>query len=150
MNTTLSFIKNILPAGKIPGMEINYSDVSDLTVTIPFAVMGWDEGLDYNDDGTAYQDSPPCEYVDGAFETREEAEAHIAFRKGHDQKGRYWVVENEPCALWGFNSLHLNGLDREGYLALCLTREDVAQLESRLVREEVETPYSRYTKVTLS
>jgi hypothetical protein len=150
MITTITFIKNILPAGKIPGRLIDYSDVSDLTVTIPFAVMGWDEGLDYNDDGTAYQDSPPCEDTDGAFETREEAEAHLAFRKKHDPNGRYWIEENHVVNLWEFNHIHWAGLDRPAYEALLLTKEELAQLESRLVREEVKTEYSEYTRVRLA
>jgi hypothetical protein len=153
MNTTLAFIKNILPAGKIPGREISYSEVSDLSITIPFAVMGWDEGMDYDAEGNSYQDSPPCEYVDGAFETRAEAEAHIAFRNELPGPGQYHIVENYPENLWAFSNLrwgNMDGVDREAYLALCLTSEDVQQLESRLVREEVVTQYSRYTKVMLS
>jgi hypothetical protein len=149
MITTLSFVKNVLPAGKIPA-HINYSDLSGVGISIPFAVMGWDEGLDYNEDGTAYQDSPPCECVDGAFETREEAEANLLKAQQHDPKGRYWIVENHIEPLYAFSHVHWDGLDREGYIALLMSPEDVATLESRLVKEMVKTEYSEYEAVRLA
>ena len=137
MYTTPSFVKNVLPAGKIPGMEAHYSDLSDLSITIPFALMGWDDGLD-----GGYQDSPPTDYVVGAFENRDEAEDQLASCVQNNPAGIYWIVESYQEPLYSFNSVSWEGINREAYLSMSLTREDVIRLESRLVREKTQSDHT--------
>ena len=77
MIATTTFIKNILPGGVVP-TDAPYASNAHDAIRVPFAVMRWDDGLDYNEDGTSYQDSPPEWYLAGAFDTRADAEQFIA------------------------------------------------------------------------
>ena len=47
MISTTSFIKNILPGGTVPDRLNLDLDQSHTPVNIPFAIMAWDEELDY-------------------------------------------------------------------------------------------------------
>ena len=104
MISTTSFIKNILPGGTVPDRLNLDLDQSHTPVNIPFAIMAWDEGLDYctDDEGNevAYEDSPPGWFVHGAFETREEAEAQLAILEGNG--GCYMIVEDQVEPLYEF------------------------------------------------
>jgi hypothetical protein len=64
---------------------------------VPFAVMAWDDGMDYDGDGNAYFDSPPCDFVWSAHHTVEAAEASLAKAKALCPKGSFWVVEDHIC-----------------------------------------------------
>jgi len=103
MFTTPSFVAQALPGGKIPhGM-----DMDDVSVNIPVAVWAHDSGLDYgvDEDGNeyAYQDSPPCDYVVGAFLNWEDAIAYMSL--GH--RNNMWPEENVTVPLWEFSHTHV-------------------------------------------
>lgn len=121
MYTTPAFITTVLPAGKIP----HFRYVDDRPVTIPFAAMAWDDGLDYDIDGNAYQDNPPGEFVDGAFLTREEAEAYVAGRNATRTGVKGWVEENYVAPLYEFTSLYWAG--KMGNYDMAMTEEEAEQ-----------------------
>ena len=64
---------------------------------VPFALMAWDDGLDYDVDGNAWQDSPPCEYVFTAHQTRDSAEKELQRMQGLCPKSHFWLQENHIC-----------------------------------------------------
>ena len=66
-------------------------------VLVPFAVMAWDNGLDYDGDGNAWQDSPPCEYVFSAHHNRDSAENELRRMQGLCPNSRFWLQENHIC-----------------------------------------------------
>lgn len=69
-----SFVRDFLPGGVVPNDDTLGHDAAEALVDVPFAVLRWDDGLDYNLDGSSYQDSPPDWEVAGAFDKREDAE----------------------------------------------------------------------------
>lgn len=108
LSTTPSFIKNFLPGGVIPnrlGLDL---DTGDTPINVPFAILSWDDGLDYctDDEGNevAYEDSPPGWFICGAFESREEAEEKMA--KLSENGGCYMIAENQTEPLYEFCYIH--------------------------------------------
>lgn len=101
--TTASFIKNFLPGGVIPNrMSLDF-DKADAPITVPFAVLSWDDGLDSwtEDDGTqvSVQDSPPGWFICAAFESREEADSFVASKS---KPSDYMVSEGQTEPLYEF------------------------------------------------
>ena len=121
MFTTPAFITTVLPAGKIP----HFRYVDDRPVTIPFAAMAWDDGLDYDIDGNAYQDNPPGEFVQGAFLTLEEAEAFVAARNVGRTGVKGWVETNYVAPLYEFTSSHWEG--KTGPFDMVMSEEEAEQ-----------------------
>jgi len=72
------------------------NNIFDGCTLIPFAVLTWDDGLDYDEEGNAWQDSPPCEYVWSAHRSLAAAEASLA-KMEKISKNSYWLVENYMC-----------------------------------------------------
>ena len=68
---TMEFVTKCLPGGKSP-TDANMADPWQC-ITIPFAVLTYDDGLDYDLDGNSYQDSPPDWCLGGAFHDEESA-----------------------------------------------------------------------------
>jgi hypothetical protein len=77
MITSQTFVKNVLPGGVVP-TDATLGDDAYKIVQVPFAVLRWDDGKDYDLDGNAYQDSPPEWYLAGAFDARDDAERFVA------------------------------------------------------------------------
>lgn len=74
-------------------------------VLVPFAVMAWDDGLDIDCDGNAWQDSPPCEFIHTAHKTLESAEAELARVQGLCPNTRFWLNENHIAHDWEVDEL---------------------------------------------
>ncbi len=73
---------------------------------VDFAVFKWDDGLDYNEDGTAYQDDAPGEHPHSYHHERADADAMVTrlllagvnpsrLRVAED----VWVPEWEACRI---------------------------------------------------
>ena len=75
-------------------------DAERLPVVIPFAVLVWDEGLDYDDEGNAYFDDYPSWFVGSAHHTRKGAEVEAAYHEHHFPKQRVMVVEDHWVEQW--------------------------------------------------
>ena len=72
--------------------------VPEGVVVVPFAVMGWDDGLDMDGDGNFWQDSPPSSFIISAHETLEAAESSLAERNAICPDGQHWIEENHWAA----------------------------------------------------
>ena len=64
---------------------------------VPFAILAWDDGLDYDGDGNAWYDYPPCEFVWSAHTTRKAAEASLEKAEALCPKGGFRLVEDYVC-----------------------------------------------------
>ena len=139
MFTTLNFVRNALPGGKAPNGRVD-SAFNDLFITIPYAVMAHSDGLDYSEDENgnevAYFDDYPYDYVDGAFLTKEEAEAHVA-ANSDGRKYPLWIEENHNEPLWAFHHLYWEG--KKHYTDELLTEEEAKAIEARIVRTNVKS-----------
>jgi hypothetical protein len=79
----------------------------EATVLVPFIVFMWNDGLDYNEDGTSYQDDAPGDYPHSHHKTRKDAEIAVAYlenagvnpnnlRISEDVLVPAWSVEHDP------------------------------------------------------
>lgn len=100
MIASQSFVKNVLPGGVVPTDDTLGDDAYKI-VRVPFAVMRWDEGLDYDMDGNAYQDSPPEYYLDGAFDTLLDAHRFVLESDGST------IETDRPFPLYEFTGAYV-------------------------------------------
>lgn len=102
-NTTLTATNLDLIQDALEGARTSYAPepqprpLPEGLTLVPFAVMAWDDGLDYDGEGNAYFDSPPCEFVWSAHHTVEAAEASLAKAKALCPKGEFRLVEDYIC-----------------------------------------------------
>ncbi len=71
--------------------EVTFTPAIPKPVTPPrvaATVFVWDDGLDYNIDGTSYQDSPPGDFPHSYHHSRKDAEVMAAY------------LENSGCEPW--------------------------------------------------
>lgn len=119
MLSTPSFVNKFLPTGKIPNRSIIHSDAADLPITVPFAIMAYNDGLDYgvddNGNEVAYEDSPPGWFIEAAFETREEAEQELARKIEVCPEGCYRISENEIQPLYEFSYTNWKNIKYEDF-----------------------------------
>ncbi len=67
----------------------------------PFCVMVWDDGLDYNEDGTSYQDDCPGDWPHSYHLTRKDAETAVAYLEHSGcEPHRITIVENFWVPHW--------------------------------------------------
>lgn len=108
VHTTDAFVSTRLPKGQLPNYQTAQSDI---TITIPFAVNRYSDGLDIceDDDGNeyAYQDEPPSWYLAGAFLTRDEAEEFIRSEKARGVTKSMEIEENYTVAYWQFTYCYI-------------------------------------------
>lgn len=152
MFTNLNFVRTALPGGKAPSERTCGYDLLDLPITIPFAVMAHDDGMDYgvDDEGNeyAYQDDYPNDFVYAAFLTKEEAEAHIS-ANSTNRKYPLWIEENHVEPLWAFGHLYWEG--KNHWSDELLSVEEANQLSARIVKTQVTDDYGhKYYKVSLA
>lgn len=84
-----------------------------LTTYVPYnapkrviAVLVWDNGLDYNLDGTAYQDDAPGDYPHSYHLTRKDAEVMAAYlENGGCEANRITIVEGFHVPEWDENRI---------------------------------------------
>jgi hypothetical protein len=87
-----------------PDVEVDldpyYDDRFD-PVLVPFAVLVYNDGLDYDMDGNAYFDDYPSDDLATAHRTREGAERSAAWMEHHGIKAnRITIVENYWTHKW--------------------------------------------------
>lgn len=152
MFTNLNFVRNALPGGKAPSERTCGYDLLEVPVTIPFAVMAHDDGLDYgvDDNGNeySYQDDYPHDYVTAAFLTKTEADAYIA---AHSDGRKYplWIVENNVEPLWTFTHLYWEG--KKHWSDEMISEEEADQLKTRLVKVKcVDGSGCEYERISLA
>lgn len=100
-----TFIRKYLPGGAIPNDDALGFDEAETPVLVPFAVMRWDSGLDYNLDGSSYQDSQPDWELAGAFDCREDADRFAAKLTAQGEDAA--VNENTRFPLYAFTYAHV-------------------------------------------
>lgn len=70
-------------------------------VNVPFAVMVWDDGFDYDMDGNAYFDDYPGEHLASSHLTRKGAEMAAAYLEDAGiEASRIRIVENYDTHAW--------------------------------------------------
>lgn len=66
----------------------------------PFALLVWDNGLDYNMDGSSYQDSPPDYFQHSYHLTRKDAEVAAAYLEDRDPTLDFMIQKDVHVPFW--------------------------------------------------
>jgi hypothetical protein len=91
---------NYLAPDVVVDVDPYYDDRFD-PVCVPFAVLVYNDGLDYDEDGNAYFDDYPSDDLATAHRTREGAERSAAWMEHHGIKAqRISIVENYWTYKW--------------------------------------------------
>jgi hypothetical protein len=103
----LEFVQDV-----VSGLNVRESHYVDLTAIdpledeyghdiVPFAVLMWDDGLDYDEEGNSYFDSPPEWYVHSFHKTQVEAEIEMAWMEWWDfNPNKMMLEENHLVEPW--------------------------------------------------
>lgn len=78
-----------------------YPALDGAPVKVAAAILVWDDGLDYNMDGTSYQDDYPGDHPHSYHHTRKDAEWMAAILEdGGCEPNRITIVENFWVPFW--------------------------------------------------
>lgn len=69
-------------------------------IRIPFAVMAYDEGVYYDDDGTPHYEDLPTWFITSAHMTRKGAEIEAAYHEDYYKTQAVKIVENQWVEEW--------------------------------------------------
>jgi hypothetical protein len=82
-------------------IERNYDAYAEELTFAPFAVFIYDDGMDYNEDGTAYMDDYPGDWLHSCFNSRRGAEMEACWLERHGvASNRITIVEGHWLADW--------------------------------------------------
>ena len=79
----------------------NHSDIDGAPQRVAAAVLIWDDGLDYNMDGTSYQDDAPGDFPHSYHHSLKEAQIAVAYlENGGCDPERITIVEDFLVSPW--------------------------------------------------